>query len=365
MTFRYIGSKARLTAALSPFIEAVDLGAGRFVDAFCGTGAMAEVAADMGWPVWVNDALESAIVMTCARLTAVEDASFKALGGYDAVLAKLNALKPSRGFMWSEYSPASIRNVGFERRYFSEENAGRIDAMRSRIGEWEADGATTVAETRLLLGDLISAANRIANIAGTYGCFLSKWQKSALDGIELRKRPLRADHVEVTATVADVYDLQVAYEDVVYLDPPYTKRQYASYYHILETIVIGDEPIVEGVSGLRPWRHKASPFCYKTRALGALTDLITGLGSATVLLSYSAEGHVDLDDLRSRLTPAGNVDCVPIEILARYRPNRVASSNGGDVAEYVLTFQRTTIGLEREMERKHDWILPEIMEPTA
>ena len=27
-------------------------------------------------------------------------------------------------------------------------------------------------------------------------------------------------------------------------------RQYASYYHILETIVSGDEPLVEGVAGL-------------------------------------------------------------------------------------------------------------------
>ena len=40
--------------------------------------------------------------------------------------------------------------------------------------------------------------------------------------------------------------------DTVYLDPPYTKRQYAAYYHILETISLGDEPIVEGICGIRP-----------------------------------------------------------------------------------------------------------------
>ncbi|MFR7732930.1 MAG: DNA adenine methylase [Collinsella sp.] len=35
---------------------------------------------------------------------------------------------------------------------------------------------------------------------------------------------------------------------IVYLDPPYTKRQCASYCHIPETIAYHDEPAVEGVA---------------------------------------------------------------------------------------------------------------------
>lgn len=46
MTFRYIGSKARLTMPLAHASEAFDDGSGRFVDAFSGTGAVAELAAD-------------------------------------------------------------------------------------------------------------------------------------------------------------------------------------------------------------------------------------------------------------------------------------------------------------------------------
>ena len=34
--------------------------------------------------------------------------------------------------------------------------------------------------------------------------------------------------------------------DAVYADPPYTKRQYAAYYHILETIAAGDRPLISG-----------------------------------------------------------------------------------------------------------------------
>lgn len=345
MTFRYIGSKARLVGSLAAFVETVNVGRGRFVDAFCGTGAMAEAAADMGLSVWVNDSLESAVVMAEARLTARQDASFASLGGYHAALDRLNALAPEKGFIWSTYSPASVRTCGFERRYFTEANAGRIDAIRGMIGTWANDGTITLREAKLLMGDLISALNRVANIAGTYGCFLSTWQKPAFDRIDLRPRALRDVPVDVTATVGDVYDLVVAPEDIVYLDPPYTKRQYASYYHILETVVIGDRPVVEGVSGLRPWKHKASPFCYKSRALDALCRLVEGLHSDTVMLSYSAEGHVPMAALIERLELTGVVECVPLETLGRYRPNRTASANGDGVAEFMVRYQKAAARL--------------------
>lgn len=45
---------------------------------------------------------------------------------------------------------------------------------------------------------------------------------------------------EVNEFVAHVYG------DIAYEDPPYTKRQYGAYYHILETIAIGDEPEITG-----------------------------------------------------------------------------------------------------------------------
>ena len=44
-----------------------------------------------------------------------------------------------------------------------------------------------------------------------------------------------------------MFSLKVSPGDTVYLDPPYTKRQYASYYHIPETIAYHDEPKVEAL----------------------------------------------------------------------------------------------------------------------
>jgi adenine-specific DNA-methyltransferase len=56
MTFRYIGSKARLIEQLKAYIGQPQQGA-FFVDAFCGTGVVAEAAADLGWNVRINDSL--------------------------------------------------------------------------------------------------------------------------------------------------------------------------------------------------------------------------------------------------------------------------------------------------------------------
>lgn len=342
MTFRYIGSKARLTAPLACAIEAFDDGTGRFVDAFSGTGAVAELAASLGWPIWANDALESAIVMTAARLASVGDIRMEGLGGYAGAIERLNSLKPSQGPMWRIYSPASARfdSERIERRYFTEQNAAAIDAVRAQIAAWAEDGVLTDREEQLLIADLISAANRVANIAGTYGCFLSRWQNSAHQRLQLKPRELKKDSTELVATVADVAELRPASTDLVYLDPPYTKRQYASYYHILETIAVGDVPEVEGVSGLRPWKDKASAFCYKTKALDALVSLVERIASQRVLISYSCEGHVGLDDLCAGLERSGSVECTPVHGVGRYRPNRTASANGDSVTEYVLSFTR-------------------------
>jgi adenine-specific DNA-methyltransferase len=348
MTFRYIGSKARLVEPLANAIRDFDVREGQFVDAFSGTGAVSEIAADLGWDIWANDALESAIVMTSARLASNAEVSMDRLGGYASAIAKLNDVRPIKGVMWQSYSPASACHDkdGIERRYFTADNAARLDGIRAQIAEWAEEGSLTECEERLLIADLISATNRVANIAGTYGCFLSTWQKSALRPLHMEARDLRRHAVKYRATVGDVSELQTSVDDLVYLDPPYTKRQYASYYHILETLTLGDEPTVEGVSGLRPWKEKASDFCYKTRALNALLGLVGGMAAKRILISYSCEGHVDLEDFCEGLERTGVVKCTPVAAVGRYRPNRVASANGHSVTEFLLSYVRSDAGAD-------------------
>lgn len=338
MTFRYIGSKSRLVEQIKCRIGPQT--GGFFVDAFCGTGVVAEAAAELGWSVRINDNLISAVISASARLISTKEAGFSKLGGYEKALTKLNAAPSIDGFVWRSYSPASLDFCGIERRYFTEANAGRIDAMRMLIRDWRESGSIDEIEERLLIADLFGALNRVANTAGTFGCFLSKWTSQACAPVALRPRKLKTKKTIIEATVGDVFDVRSAPEDVVYLDPPYTKRQYASYYHILETVALGDAPIVEGVAGLRPWKDLASDFCYKTRALKTLSRLIDGFNSNRILLSYSSEGHIAIEDLKADLSKFDKSKMHLLGSIGRYRPNKAASDGGNDVNEYLVVVTR-------------------------
>ncbi len=339
MGYRYIGSKARIADEIIAYIGKPSSAEERFIDGFSGTGIVASKAADIGWQIVINDMMKNAIVMSEARLLAEHDVPFIAVGGYDNAITELNGLKGCKGFIWREYSPASKKLCGIERKYFTEQNAQKIDTITQKVHEWRKRGIITQKEFSLLMANIITATNNVANIAGTYGCFLSKWSAAALNPIELTPSALREKPVQYTAYNSDVFEIESSYKDTVYLDPPYTKRQYASYYHIHETIVCGDEPVVEGTSGLRPWRDKASVFCYKAKALDALVRLITNQKAHRVLLSYSDEGHVKLDELKKCLSSQGTVEIVDLGSIGRYRPNKVAVENNANVCEYLIDFR--------------------------
>ncbi len=351
MNLRYIGSKARLGNELATFIGPP--AGGRFIDAFCGMGSVAAKAASLGWPVLANDHLAYATIITAARLTSAGQAPFARLRGYEDAIAKLDRLPGREGFLWREYSPAARRHSAeqIERRYFTEENAARIDAIRAQIAEWFSAGTVSDAEARVLIADLISATNRVANIAGTYGCFLATWGAQSRQALQMRPRELLGRAVELKVSVGDVTQVQSRPEDTLYLDPPYTKRQYAAYYHILETISLGDMPVVQGVAGLRPWQHLASDYCYKRKALNALDSLIEAQAAQRILLSYSSEGHVGIDDLYARLETKGTVEVFDIADIGRYRPNQVASDRASSVTEHLIVIKKRAVRARRAAAR--------------
>ena len=341
MGIRYLGSKVRVLDDLALLIGDSGEEMGRFVDAFSGTGAVASIAADLGWDVHVNDHLRCARLLSSARMLATSDVSYTALGGYCGAIDRLNAAENTEGFLWREYSPASSEHAPKPRRYFTEENAARMDGMRTVIRSWCAGNIITRIEEDLLLADLLEAASAVANTAGTFGCFLSEWSQTSLRPVQLKARDLRSTPVAFTAGEVDVFSVQTEVEDTVYLDPPYTKRQYAAYYHVLETLAHGDEPKVSGVTGLRPWRDRASLFCYKRRALPTMLKLIRQIRAERVLISYSDEGHIDLEELAGGLEPYGTVDVHQIRSIPRYQPN---GSVPQSVDEFVIDFQRETLG---------------------
>jgi adenine-specific DNA-methyltransferase len=338
---RYIGSKVRVVDEILEVVGPPGPDDGAFVDAFCGTGVVGARAADLGWPVRFNDSLRSAVAVSVARLVSAADVPFANLDGYAGAIDRLNRAAPVEGFFWREYSPAGPTS----RRYFTVENAARIDAVRTLLKGWRSTGLIGRDEHELLIADLISAAARVANIAGTYGCFLNGWTAAAKRRFTMQSRELHPGDARHEAHCGDVVDTPMAVNDVVYFDPPYTKRQYAAYYHINETLACEDEPDVVGKTGLRPWREKASDYCYKSRALDALSSLVANTPASRVFLSYGSEGHVALEDLREALRPLGDVAVHELGPIGRYRPNSAASAAASDVTEYVVELVKSSVGV--------------------
>lgn len=343
MGFRFIGSKARISNAILDCIGRPDSGHTTFVDVFSGTGVVASSAADRGWCVRVNDMLRCATIISTARLVAASQVPFASVGGYQNACQILNESR-STSSIWKLYSPASIDFCGIERRYFTTENAMRIDGAREIISKWSSETKISPLEESILLASLISAANNVANIAGTYGCFLSKWTPQSTKNLDIQPLTLRETPVEFSMHNYDAFNLPTNTEDTVYLDPPYTKRQYSAYYHLLETLVEGDEPEVSGTAGLRPWQDRSSPFCYKKKALDSLVSLIRKMKANHVYLSYSNEGHIQLNDLLAALSTFARVETVTLGEIGRYRPNQTASAGNDRVTEYLLKIEKVPKG---------------------
>jgi adenine-specific DNA-methyltransferase len=288
----------------------------------CGTASVSVALARAGYSVTAADALSFPVIHARTRLLAKRAPAFKALGGYNKALEWMRSTAPVKGYFFQEFGEAGRpANGRAPRLYFSAANAAHIDGIRNAIRKLATAGEISEVEHSVLLHHLILATNRVANISGTYGYFLRKLTRSALqpltfEPIEFERTP--GQHVVLHGPIEQhASTLRV---DAVYLDPPYTKRQYAGNYHVLETLAREDEPLAAGDGGLRPWKDQASDFCYRRSAGRAFRQVLKRLQVQHVFISYSEDGQVQKDELFSILNEFGNVT-VHEQPHIRYRSN--------------------------------------------
>ena len=322
----YLGSKATQADWISSYVSSVVGANSRVADVFSGTGVVTAALKANGLSVVANDHLIWASHAARAILFNDGAPTFKGLSvpdgwvdtdRYDGVLRYLNNLGPVEGFIPREYSPSGPSG----RRYLTTENAGRVAAIRQQISDWS--GRLTEAELSILVADLLVSVSSVSNTAGTYGSYLKRWKKSALSPLLLQRSPIvlgssgtcHKVHCDDANRLVRTLDA-----DAVYADPPYTKRQYAAYYHLLETVAAGDEPVITGSTGLRAWEHLASPYCYRRHASSALEDLVSNSPGRHFFLSYSDDGQIHHSEIVKILGASGSV-AVKAYHMRRYRSN--------------------------------------------
>ena len=333
----YLGSKAAQAKWIADYV-AVEIDPGsRVADLFSGTAAVSTALKLKGFSVVANDHLQWAAHAAKATLfndlpptlCALEiDVKSTHVDKYDAALQHLNNLRPVHGFFSREYSPWGPH----DRRYFTSQNAGMITAIRQQIAQWAP--IISPHETSQLIVDLLVAVSAISNTAGTYGSYLKNWKRAALANLHLRRStfgpsaPNAAHSVHSEDANALAPKLRV---DAIYADPPFTKRQYAAYYHILESIAANDDPNVTGATGLRPWQHLSSPYCFRKYAASALKDLVAHSRWRHFFLSYSADGQIPHDAIMQLLEQFGRVKVFEFA-TKRYKSN-VANGDPAHVME--------------------------------
>ena len=194
------------------------------------------------------------------------------------------------------------------RLYFKEENARRIDYMRQNIETAFRSGWIDERHYFLCLTMLLESADKVSNVASTYGAFLKRIKETAQHDMSLTYPEVIHSDRNCLVFNEDANELISRIDsDVLYLDPPYNARQYASNYHILETIAKYDNPqIGDGVTGIRKWKDQKSLYCSKSKVAAVLDDLLSKTRSKYVFLSYNNEGLLSFDEIQRIMGRYGN-----------------------------------------------------------
>lgn len=348
--YRYIGNKNKLLPHIMSRVEEMIGENGTVADIMAGTGSVALELKKQGYTVVASDVMTYSYHHLVTNLQLGEYPTFNGLrdkikmlgidNAYIAVLSFLNGLQPKEGFFFREFSPeGQPLNTAPSRKYFTSENATKIDSIRECINDWIKTKSITDKEESLLKHTLIMAVNEVANISGTYGYFMSTFKTNATNPIWLEPVEIVQEnsegHTVMHGFAENLAGLITA--DLCYIDPPYMKRQYAANYHILETLARGDFPVAVGKSGLRDWWDQHSKLCTKTKGLQSFEKIMLEIHCDKFLISYSEDGLFSLEQLEECFSKIGKVGVSQID-YNRFKSND--SKLPPKLKEYLISVER-------------------------
>jgi adenine-specific DNA-methyltransferase len=297
----YIGSKYKLSSFIKNTIRETvgNLDDKIFCDLFAGTGAIGRIFKQSVKKVISNDFEYYSYVLNknyIGNHIAIE---------YENLIQKLNQLNGIEGFIFKNYSKG-----GGERNYFSEYNAKKIDAIRTKIEEWKNENQINENEYFFLLASLLESADKVANTASVYGAYLKAIKKTATQNLVIMPARFDTNSQESEVYCENVNTLIRKIEgNILYLDPPYNARQYGSNYHLLNTIAIYDNFIPIGKTGLRP-NYQKSQYCKKNEVKSAFETLIKDAKFQYIFCSYNNEGLMTTNDIQNIMSKYGKYTLV-------------------------------------------------------
>lgn len=325
---RYIGSKFKLINYISNTVKKYcgeNISELIFCDLFSGTGVVGKNFSPIVKYVIAND-LEyySYIANSCV------------LKGFDEntvnkIISHCNEIEPKYyGDIFDSYAEGG--KCG--RMYFTKENGGKLESARYYLSLIK--DIISEDDYNAVLYSLISAADKIANTASTYGAFLKEFNPSAKKQI-IFETP---DFAKGCLSNNKVYNddannlIKQIKGDILYIDPPYNTRQYSAYYHVLNGIATYKIPFTESKTGVCKSQYNKSEYSIEKSASIQLEDLIKNADFEWIFMSYNNEGIISLEEIKSIMEKYGTY-YIEQQEHQRYKADKKRKYVADKTIEYI------------------------------
>lgn len=333
---RYLGNKTSILGEIEALLNERGLLDQKliFFDAFCGTGSVADYFKQY-YDIKINDNLKWAVMYTQGRISS-KKCKFEKLG-FDPFNFLNNNKEIKNNFMYCNYSPGAS-----DRMYFSAENAARIDYFREQIETWKNDSLITQNEYAYLLSCLIESVSLVSNTAGVYGAFLKKWDSRALkpiiftcvDSFPCENKSLNIYNDKIENIIQDIEC------DILYLDPPYTQNQYGTQYHLLETLILNDNPSISRVTGSRKTSPMRSDWSKDIKCHILFNKVIAETKAKYIVFSYNNDGFMSKDFIEATLKRFGKEDTYICKKIPYKKYKNWKSANDNIHFEYLFFVEK-------------------------
>lgn len=256
-------------------------------------------------------------------------------------------------------SPYQLCVSRYSNYYFGVAQCAQLDSVRAAIDEVSPHAsenrdillaALVIAATVCSTGPHFAQPRKLTH--ASFRDIVERRARSVMWEFELAMRrladrPLLRYPIE-SSTQGDWREAVVAFAErsggkrpaAVYFDPPYSKLQYSRYYHLLNTLLAYDYPVIQGIGRYPPLADRfSSRFEHRPRTalneFESAFDLCRDLG-LRVLVSYSNRGLVPADVLAATMAERFSEVVEFSETVRHHSQGTKLGDHAGHVTEFVL-----------------------------
>lgn len=352
----YIGNKRKIIGEIEKEIELISEKSGKerlvCTDLFSGSGIVARMLKRHSSKLIVNDLENYSSVINSCYLINKKDFPKDECEYLRKKIEDSCRLEKLPGIISMNYAPQNDNNIKKgERVFYTHQNAVLIDTYRTLIDKFVPDEKLR----KFFLAPLITEASVHVNTSGVFkgfykdkntgiGCFGAAG-KNALTRIfgkiEL-KEPVFSNFesdMEIYQKDTVLLSKELKNLDIAYLDPPYNQHPYGSNYFMLNLILKNKLDVeISKISGItQGWNR--SVFNKPYSALKSMEEIVSGLDSKFIVISYNSEGFISFDEMSEMLKKYGKLKTVEIAYNT-FRGSRNLRNRDIHVSEYLFILEK-------------------------